>query len=297
MAEKKVEGQDFRIYQVDPTDAKRAQHDLDKMIEAALFYDKTLGRLPFNGYECYDATRFYGIESYSHTLLQRNVTHFISHEMGHTYFGGTAPCPYVHDSWNEGVTEYIDSVVLLHDTDHSLENALRTLRIHVPLSAMPIPWNYGSATYWRGCYVMKMLESEIGPDKVLSALRAIAQGRRGQDTRWSDLLPYFERAGREKLDWFWSQWVDGADFPTVQVKSIATVPAVSGMSTHVVVAQSGTAHPYRLRLVIEAKVGDKTFDRQVQLSEGQSSFTIDTAARPDQVKLLVFPYTLATVQP
>ncbi len=113
-------GDSFSVYQLHPTDAARAAKELKNMMAAASFYSRALAPLPFHGYECYEADRYYGIESYSHTVLRKDLTHFISHEMGHTYFGGMAPCPYVRDSWNEGVTEYVDSVLLLHDADHSL---------------------------------------------------------------------------------------------------------------------------------------------------------------------------------
>ena len=65
-----------------------------KIARACEFFEKNLGPFPFPSYEVFDADTYYGIESYSYTLLNRTVTtRFVTHELGHTWFGGIAPCP------------------------------------------------------------------------------------------------------------------------------------------------------------------------------------------------------------
>jgi hypothetical protein len=296
MASQQVDGAKFAIYQVSPTDSRRAKRDLKNMLAAAKFYKERLGPLPFKGYECYDATRYYGIESYSHTLLQRDVTHFISHEMGHSYFGGLAPCPYVNDSWNEGVTEYVDSVLLLHDADKSLENGLGTVDIPVPLAKMPIPWNLDDATYWRGCYVMKMLESEIGLDAVLEALKLITTERVGQDTRWTDLRAYFERTSHRALDWFWRQWIEGAAFPTLHYTAETSRDAKGQFETVIKVDQEGISTPFQIRAAVKLAGAEDTHDRPIQLTDRSSTLRFTTTRNPNHVELVIFPYTLARLK-
>lgn len=295
MASAVVDGDQFHVFQLEPRDQSRANRDLLAMERAAAFYRVNLERLPFHGYECYDADRYYGIESYSHTLLQRNVTHFISHEMGHTYFGGIVPCPYVNDSWNEGLTEYIDSVVLLDNADHSLERGFRSINIDVPLSRMPVPWNYEDASYYRGCYVMKMLEWEIGSDKVMAALKSLVHDRVGRDTRWDDLRSYFERAGGENLGWFWRQWVDAAEFPTLDCWA-ESHPTAAGWTIQVKIAQSGTAAPFRIRALIRATEGGRPREQQVLLTSSTATFKLKTETKPEKVQVLAFPFTLARVR-
>jgi hypothetical protein len=289
-------GDRYSIYQLEPIDRVRAVSDLKNMVEAASFYRKNLGRLPFGGYECYDSVRYYGIESYSHTLLQRGVTHFISHEMGHSYFGGLAPCPYVDDSWCEGVTEYVDSVLLLHDADQSLENGLKTVDVDVPLTQMPIPWNLGDASYWRGCYVMKMLEAEIGADKVLAALRAIASDRIGKDTRWADLRSYFERSSATNLDWFWNQWIENSTFPTLLYTTVSAPLSSGKWDVSLKVVQQRVPHPFRLRFGVKiAGVADQRV-HPVVLSDWDKEVHFITERKPNHIELLVFPYTLARLE-
>jgi hypothetical protein len=292
-AKKEVAGQTFKVFQLDPVEPERANRDLDNMVAAAAFFQSKFGPLPFPGYECYDADSYYGIESYSHTLLQRNITHFISHEMGHSYFGGIVPCTYVHDSWNEGVTEYVDSVLLLGDRDRSLESALSTIDIATPLSAMPVPHDLSGASYWRGCYVMKMLEAEIGQDKVIQALATMVHDRRGLDTRWRDLRPYFEEVSHTSLGWFWDQWIDNAQFPTLSVTEVTPVKTENHWHTLVTVLQLGTPHPFRLRFSLTFNVRGTKQTKQVQLDRDFDDFTFDSDAQPTDVRIEAFPLTLA----
>jgi hypothetical protein len=279
-AEKVLGNETFRIYQLPPVSKATATRDLDQMLKAAAFYRTTLGPLPFRGYECYDSDTYYGIESYSHTILKKGITTWaIPHEMGHSYFGGLAPCPYVEDSWNESLTQYIDSVVRSNDADHTLELGLQTVTVPVPLSHMPVAWSYNNTTYTRGAYAMRMLEDEIGRPNVLAALKKIAFDRVGKDTRWADLRPYFERAGGISLDWFWSQWIENARFPALSFTQSGNV---------VTVRQSGTPAPYRLRFALVAGTKRKV----VTLDKPEVTFTLETDA---SARLEIFPYTLAKV--
>ncbi len=292
MASTTVDGDRFAIYQLEPADAARARRDLKETVEAARFFRSCFGPLPFHGYECYDADRFYGIESYSHTLLQRGVTHFISHEMGHSYFGGFAPCAYVHDSWNEGVTQYVDSVVFNKDSDRSLEYAERTLDVPLPLSQMAVPYAFNGASYWRGCYVMKMLEGEIGLDKVLTALRRISTDRVGKNTRWDDLRPYFEHEATRSLKWFWDQWIDGAVFPTLHYTSDSIMQRDGSWNTTITIRQEKISQPFRIRIAIRLAGEKSQPDVPVRLADWTQTFQMHTVTKPSHVELVTFPFTL-----
>lgn len=296
VASKTVKGEPFHIWQLDPINKIVGNRDLKNMIRAAAFYEKTLGPLPFHGYACYDSDEYYGIESYSHTLLNKTITHFISHEMGHCYFGGIVPCTYVHDSWNEGVTEFIDSVVLLKDKDRSLEGAFRSINVHVPLTQMPVAWSYGSASYFRGCYVMKMLEGEIGDANVLGGLKDLVRERKGIATRWDDLRSYFEKRAGRSLKWFWSQWVDHATFPALQILHENTERTSNEYQTSIIVKQSGTRTPFHLKFKISANVAGTIVSRIVEMNRSEQQYVITTRHRPDSIKLDVFPLTLAHVK-
>lgn len=296
-AEAKVNGKTYRAYHLGQAEKDRGDREVQAMANAVAFFEKTLTPFPFDHYYGFDATGYYGIESYSHTLLQKGITlRFMSHEIAHTYFGGLVPSAYVRDTWNEGVTQYIDSVVYLNNSDRSLEAGLRTMNVDLPLSKMGVAHANDSATYYRGAYVMRMLEDEITRDKVLEALRAMIKDRVGKETTWPDLLPYFEKASGQKLDWFWNQWIYNSRFPTLTVQDAEPISIEGKWRTRITVTQSGVPEPYRLRFKIVARRGPQTAEQIVTTRAPGETFTINTDFQPTSVDAEAFPYTLARVE-
>jgi hypothetical protein len=294
-AETTEKGQPFKVFQLPPIRKEEAQNELDRMVEAAQYFQSTLAPLPFKGYELYVSEAYYGIESYSHTILAARDAFEVSHEMGHSYFGGIVPCTYVFDTWNESATQYIDSIALHKNEDKSLEAGLRTVGLPVPLSQMPVPWAYDSATYTRGAYVFRMLEDEITPKGVLAGLKALIADRAGKETRWDDLRQYFEKVSGKDLVWFWSQWVDNATFPKLTITDSSVVPVDKKFRTLVTITQSGTARPFRMRCRLVATVAGQPITKRLQLKDRETIDYIDTDAKPSEVHIEVFPDTLATV--
>lgn len=295
-AELKQDGKTFRAWHLGTVDKARGEADVKKMADGCRFFEQNLVPYPFPSYECFDADTYYGIESYSYTLLNRGVTtRFVTHELGHTWFGGIAPCTYVRDTWNEGVTQYADSVLYSRNADGTLQQALRGLNLAVPLSKMDVAHGYGGQTYYRGAYVMRMLENEIGLDKVLAGLRAVLKDRVGKDTVWADLRPYFEKESTVALDWFWNQWVDGTVFPRLEIAKVDTIQRDQRYSAFVRVDQKGTTN-FRLRFAIRiaGKPSDTPVEKVVVLANESEEFQVDVPFVPKEASLVLLGYTLGT---
>lgn len=295
---KDAKGRTFRSFQFDPVQEDRAKKDVELMNRAVAFYEDTLGPWPFPGYACFDGDGYYGIESYSYTLLLRsNTTRFVTHEMGHTYFGGVVPNSYTKDGWNESLTQYVDSVLFSKNADQTLEAGYKTLNVGVPLTEMDRPWMHGSATYFRGAYVMAMLQREIGLESVIEGMKAIVKERKGLDTTWPDLRPYFERVSHVALGWFWDQWVSGATFPTIRATEAQLVRNGNAWTTWVTVRQTGTEKPFRLRFNLVASALDKAKTLEVVLAEGSGTVRVDTDFEPKSIAVDAFGLALATACP
>jgi hypothetical protein len=291
-------GKTFRAFHLDPAEPDRAKRDVEIMAKAMPWYEENLGPWPYDGYEVYDADTYYGIESYSHTLLRRDVTtRFVTHEMVHTYFGGLVPSAYARDTWNEGVTQYVDSVLYDNNRDRSLQNGLRTANVRKPLTGMDVAWEHGNASYYRGAYVLKMLENEIGQRPMMEALRAMVAERRGQETLWPDLLTYFERTSGQRLGWFWSQWIEGADFPRLEIVDTERTPRDGRFATRLVVRQTGVPLPYRLRFTLVVTRGPDRYERVVEMRAPEEAFTLETEFPPTEATVDVFGRALATHGP
>jgi aminopeptidase N len=296
-ASKTDRGRLFRAYQFPPIDSAKGQTTVDLAAKAVAWFEDNLGPFPFPGYDAFDAEGYYGIESYSYTLLEKSITNrFVSHEIGHTYFGGLAPSAYVEDSWNEGMTQYVDSVLYLQNADRSLQYGMESTRLHVPLTAIPAPHDHGSQSYYRGAFVMRMLENEIGTPTMMKCLRAIVSERRGQDTTWSNLLPLFEKVSGLKLDWFWKQWIAGSQFPKLRIASWKTERWNDKLQTRVTVRQNGTEQPFRLRFKIRATRGPESTEQVVKMTSREAVFNVPVEFEPDTVKLDVFGLALVDVE-
>lgn len=297
-AERTDRGKTFRAWHLGTVDKARGERDVQIMADACKFFEDRLGPFPFPGYECFDADTYYGIESYSYTLLNyRYTTRFVSHEMGHTYFGGLVPCAYIDDTFNESLTQYVDSVLRSNNADRTLETGLRSINVPVSLSQMNIAHANNNATYMRGAYVMRMLENEIGLEAVLAGLKAMVADRVGKPTVWADLRAYFEKASGKNLDWFWSQWIDGATFPTLEVGAVEVIPRGDRSTAVVTVRQKGT-DGYRLRFKVRVTgPTGQVAEKVVVLGSAYQEFQIDAEFRPVEVSIDVFGYCLAAVGP
>lgn len=297
-AEKTDRGKTFRAWHLGTADKERGERDVQLMADACKFFEDRLGPFPFPGYEVFDADTYYGIESYSYTLLNsRYTTRFVAHEMGHTYFGGLVPCAYIDDTFNESLTQYVDSVLRAGNPDRTLETGLRSIAVPIPLSRMNIAHANNNATYMRGAYVMRMLENEIGLEAVLAGMRDMIKDRVGKPTVWADLRAYFERASGKNLDWFWTQWIDGATFPTLEVGATEIIPRGDKHTTVATIRQKGTEN-YRLRFKIKVTgPTGQVAEKVVVLGSAYQEFQIDSPFRPVEVSIDVFGYCLAAVGP
>lgn len=294
--EGKQNGHILRSYQFAPIDKERAINDVAWMKKAVAFYETELGPFPFKEYDCFDGSDYYGIESYSYTILAPSITTWaVSHEMGHTYFGGLAPCAYVKDTWNEGVTQYVDSV-LMHQSPEVTRMALAQVGVTTPLTEMAIPWENDNATYFRGGYAMQMLDAEIGHDKVMAALRSIIKERVGKETNWPDLRQYFEKASGQDLKWFWDQWISNGVFPHVTITSAVSRREGKGFMTKLTVKQTGTENPFRLRLNFKVN-GAAVVDRQEVMESGEQTFEIGSDFEPKKVSIDPASSALISVDP
>lgn len=292
-AELKSGGRTYRAYHLGDPNPARGEKDVALMAESIDWFEKNLGKFPFSSYACFDADTYYGIESYNYTLLRRDITtRFVTHEIGHTYFGGLVPCAYTKDSFNESFTQYVDSVLFRNNADGTLNAGLRTLNVAVPLNRMPVAHSYNSTTYYRGAYVLRMLEKEIGTPAMMESLRDIVTSRRGVETTWDDLLGHFVKTAKRDLTWFWDQWIRSADFPTIQISDARIIQRDNSYSTFVTVRYQ-PARVARTRFAIVLDRFGQKWRHEVLLDGNQQTFRIDTPEAPKTASIDVFGLTLA----
>lgn len=291
-AETQDRGRTFRAWHLDESGSARAKGDVESAKNAVAFFEDRYGKYPYNHYDIVDTPDYYGIECYSFTLLSPSISSWAtSHEVGHTWFGGMVPNTYIKSIWNESLTQYIDSIVFKKNADRSLNNGYSSRNAPVALADSLLAHGpYGNVGYYRGAYVMKMLENEIGEAAMTARLSDLVKQRRGKKTEWSDI------AGIFKLDWFFEQWVYGKQFPKLDVTRAFTEAGTrGGFVTTVDIAQSGTPKPFKVKfaVVLTSRTGEKS--QVVDLSKASQTFYLESDSRPTRVTLDPFGYTLAAV--
>jgi aminopeptidase N len=295
-AEAEDRGRKFRAWHLNDSDSARAKGDVESAKNAVAFFEDRYGKYPYNHYDVVDTPDFYGIECYSFTLLSPSISSWAtSHEIGHTWFGGMVPNTYIKSIWNESLTQYIDSIVLKKNSDRSLNNGYASRVMPVALADSFLPHGpYGNVGYYRGAYVLKMLENEIGEDAMTRSLSALVKQRAGKKTEWSDIRGVFNQASGKDLSWFFDQWVFGKQFPTLSIpRAFTEAGQRGGFVTTVDVAQSDTPRPFRQKfaIVLTGAGGEKV--HVVSLTEKQQTYFLESAMRPNRVSIDPFGYTLA----
>jgi aminopeptidase N len=117
------------------------------------------------------------------------------------------------------------------------------------------------------------------------------KSRVGKDTRWDDLRAYFEWHSKP-LGWFWNQWIDNADFPTLTMST----PVINGQSTRVTFHQTGTAKPFRLRFGVVLTNGKQSVEREVQMKSTDETFQLSAPFVIEKIEKDILGYTLVRVK-
>jgi len=294
VAETSDRGRTFRAWHIDTKDNDRGKGDVESAKNAVEFFEDRYGKYPYNHYDVVDSPGYYGIECYSFTLLTPSITNWAtSHEVGHTWFGGMVPNTYIHSIWNEGLTQYIDSIVFKKNADGTLNDGYKSRSAPITLADALIAYGqYNGVGYSRGAYVMKMLENEIGEAAMTKTLNDLVRLRRGKKTEWTDIAKMFNKP------WFFDQWVFGNDFPKLAVTRAFTEPGPrGGFVTTIDIAQSGTSKPFKLKVavVLTGSAGERS--QVVELTNATQTYYLESNARPSRVTLDAFGLTLADVPP
>ncbi len=140
---------------------------------------------------------------------------------------------------------------------------------------------------------MRMLENEIGLDAVIAGMQDMVKNSKGREFTWSKLRPYFEASSKTKLDWFWRQWVETGDFPTLNIFGVKQRDVNRRWETRVYVRQDGTPNPFKLKFKLRLTGKDgKVHEELVTMRAPQETFQVMTDWQPNQTEIIPFEYSL-----
>ena len=148
-----------------------------------------------------------------------------------------------------------------------------------PLSAMKSGINERNLAYNKGFLVFGMLAREMGRDHFQRMMRTLTGRRPFQTITWNQFRDAVAKESGRNMDWFFSQWLDRAGAPDLDLTWKQDGDTVRGTVTQ-------RAPYYRATLKVEARgaAGEKT-DYSVVIDSTSGTFQFPARFRVQQVEL------------
>ncbi len=292
-----VEGRKLSTYLRDDNPAIAA-NCLNQLEKAIAFFDKTFGAFPYSRYAIVDLRGAFegALESYSFaTFGPGMLPGTIVHELAHTWWGGLVTCTYTRSMWNESFAEYSDDLFQRETKRLPIVSASRipSLRRNaVAFRAFTMndahdtsDGRQASIGYEKGKLVLRVLEQEIGKEKMLASIRAFLTAHaRGKPAEWSDFEKIVTKTTGKDSHWFFAQWAERKGMPALSLQNVRTLKGSTGYTVEGEIVQSGT--PYRLTLPVRAETqAGKNVEQILVLDKPRLAFQFQTESPITSVTL------------
>jgi hypothetical protein len=237
------------------------------------------------------------------------------HEMAHQWWGHLVGWKTYHDQWlSEGIAEFA-SALYLRQFEPKKWNSFWDLKrrwllsknragqrpvdvgplwLNVQLNEHEEPRNSMYLTYYKGAYVMEMLRaimenpSDRKPDlRFINMLHDFVTTYAGKNASTEDFRRIVENHMGEPMDWFFNEWVYGAETPTYDFKYQLKPGAGGGTTLQASLTQSEVSDSFQMRVPLYAYVKGQLW--RLPLIEIRGSNTVSGELplpfRPDKVTL------------
>ncbi len=275
--------------------SKPSKELLKKAYTYIKLYEEQFGKFPYK--------RFAVVETYSkegfsvptftaiyYRLLQKPYILRLSypHEVLHQWFGCSVYVDTDKGNWSEGLTTFFADYQFSKNKDAYRKLVLNKYEAFVdkelPLRAFKFKNSpYMEALgYGKGMYVFYMLENLLGKENFLKGIKDFFQKSKFTLASWDDIKDSLEKVSGKKLDRYFSQWVDKAYSPYIDLK-VKNIPFKG--NSYILTLNFSQLQPFSLRipLVIESLNEKKTV--WVELKDKKEEKTVKTGSYPLKVYL------------
>jgi len=218
----------------------------------------------------------------------------VAHEVSHTWWGHAV----LFSEWpNEALASFSTMKFLQADQGDdaaradrrsSVEQVLRAAEAGKEIALGDIRGfgggmdaeTYASHAYGKGKMLLVMLEDAVGEAALAKTLAQFLADNRGQLVGWPELRAALARSGsaaKLTLD----QW-EGPGVPRLTL-DLAKPGRGSSRKVAGTLRQEGTPKPYRMKVVVAAKCGEKPVPTTVALNGAKASFRLAVPSEPSAV--------------
>ena len=237
------EGDDrIRPHYVFPQDMEKASGALVHHAGWMQTMEKTFGPYAYAKYTTVQIpTRWGGMEYPGNVWLAQNLFDYgdqgvgtLAHEFAHMWFGDAVGYAQWEDSWlSEGFASYFGPWLHQQVGGGPLADAMASNRKRWASSKRaretPIRWKdyrksddffgrVAANTYQKGSWVLHMLRQEVGEEAFFAGVQAYYRANTGQAVHSQDFAQAMAQTSGKDLDWFFTQWLDRAGCPVLQVE-------------------------------------------------------------------------------
>jgi hypothetical protein len=228
----------------------------------------------------------------SYRRLEQSPTYLsglLAHELAHLWWGDLVQPTGSGARWlTEGFAEFSRYLYERHTGGEPLDWSYRNLvvvrqfagREPPPLADASAEGEDESLYYQKGAFVLHMLATEIGEQRVLAAMRRLAEQRAGGR---GTLDAFIEAAGGADMRWFFEQWLTRRTGPTLELSSPTVEPYGDSVVVRSAVLQPAEA--YRLRVPVVAYGPDDTVTHVVTVEGARTAFELRLPTRPTRLEL------------
>lgn len=253
-------------------------------------YGKLLAPYPYKRFSVVENILPTGYSMPTFTSLGRAVVHLpfitgtsLGHEILHQWFGNYVYGDYESGNWIEGITSYLSDHLYEEQKGAGWQYRKKILTDYqsyvtpskeIPLKDFIERRDFASAAigYGKGAMVFHMLKNLVGEDIFYSALRGLVGDKKFSKASWTDVEKAFEKASGNNLDWFFRQWLEREDVPSLDVKDIRVIVLKGVPTVSFEILQKGK--PYKLSLPVRIVTEKDEIKDKLQIEKTRQSFEI-----------------------
>ncbi len=246
---------------------------------------------------------------YGQTVMDRDATSIVAHEIAHQWFGDAVTESDWDDAWlSEGFATYFALLFAEHyDGRDAFVSGLQRARVTALAAEKrlnePVVHNniadlkevIPSLVYQKGAWVLHMLRGQVGSDPFRTGIRQYYREHRDRNASSDDLRRAMEEASGQDLRWFFDQWLH---------RNLS--PALSGSWSYdatarqvvIELTQVQTGSPYRFSLdvgVAPDSAGAQMKVTKIEITQAKQRFAIPVTSAPKD--LVLDPGTWLLMEP
>ncbi len=268
-------------------------------------YQELIGPYPYKRFSIVENRLPTGYAMPTFTLLGQAVVRLpfitetsLGHEVLHSWFGNAVGVDASQGNWCEALTTYLADQAFAADKGGAAafrKQQLITYQSYVGQDNTEALKDFSGAGshvasgdkanravgYDKGSMLFHMLLREIGDAPFYAGLREFYARFRNQQATWQDLAASFSTSSHQNLEPFFSQWLNRADIPRLELAD--SLKEKDGQIELTLTIKQLQETPYRLRLPLDIVTAKGKERREVTLSETETKLTLNLADYPSLV--------------